>query len=80
MTVITTDPLSLLEVVELTGRRDALYNIKGDRTRIMSCSPNQKLEVEKVVFDDKSGRWWGLKRLTSKNKSYDYLSCLVKQW
>ena len=79
MTVITTDPLSLLEVVELTGR-DALYNIKGDRTRIMSYSPNQKLEVEKVVFDDKSGRWWGLKRSTSNNKSYDFLSCLVKQW
>ena len=74
MTVTTKEPLSICELINLTGK-DALYAIDGDVVRIMSLSAGQSVEVEKVAHA--GGFKWGLKPVVE-GKKYRYLAFLCE--
>ena len=79
MKAVTAEPFSMTEMLNLT-KKDALYTINGKKVRIMFWSPNQELEMDKVEFDENSGRWWGLRKVNGNDKHYNYLAGLVKRW
>ena len=72
--VISTEPMSLEEIVDYTGR-DAFANICGYPCRIMSVSPGQTIEVDKVVREFDTNRTWGLRRIPE-GKTYQYTAFL----
>lgn len=71
MKVKTSEPLTIAELINFTGR-DALMNTTEGKCRIMNASPNQIIEVNKVLWNSKQNISWGLKEV--KGKSYSYLA------
>lgn len=71
MKVRTTEPLTLEEIVSLTGK-DALMTLDGYRCRIMNASPGQIIDVNRVVWTSKQNIQWGLREV--KGKPYKFLA------
>lgn len=71
MKVKTTDPLTIAEIVSLTGK-DALIILDGYKCRIMNASPGQIIEVNRVVWNSKQNIQWGLREV--KCKPYKFLA------
>lgn len=76
MKVITAEPLNMGQMVHLTGK-DASYVINNNKVRIMFWAPNQEIEVDKIEFDPKSKKYWGLRKVKD-NKHYDYLAGIIR--
>lgn len=71
MKVKTTEPLTMAEIVALTGK-DAIHTIAGYRCRIMNVSSGQIIDVNRVVYVSDENINWGLREI--KSKSYQYLA------
>lgn len=69
MKAITVEPLTMAEIMALTGR-DALCTIDGYKCRIMNTSAGQEIEVDMVC------NGWGLRRVNK--PKYEYLAMRVK--
>ena len=78
MKVITAEPLDMIEMINLTGK-DAGYTINNNKVCIMAWSPNQEIEVDKIEYDAKINKYWGLRKVKSdKRKSFDYLAGIIR--
>lgn len=69
MKAITAEPLTMAEILALTGR-DALHTIEGHKCRIMNTSAGQEIEVDMIC------NGWGLRRVDK--PKYEYLAMRVK--
>ena len=74
MTAITEKPLTFMQMFQIT-RRDALYITPYGKARIMNASPDQEINVDRVIEQD--GYRWGLRKVAP-NKKYDYLAMRIK--
>ena len=71
MKVKTVKPLTMSEIILLTGK-DAIITLDGYKCRIMNTSPNQIIEVDKVVWNSDTNLQFGLREV--KGKPYKYLA------
>ncbi len=71
MRVRTTEPLTMSEIVELTGK-DALITLDGYKCRIINTSPGQIIDVNRVVWNSKTKLHFGLREV--KGKPYKFLA------
>lgn len=71
MKVRTVEPLTYEEMLELTGK-DATITIGGYKCRIMNASPNQIIDVNKVVWNSSTNLQFGLREV--KGKPYEFLA------
>ena len=71
MKVRTTEPLTMAEIVALTGK-DALITLDGYKCRIMNASPGQVIDVNRIVWSLKTKLQFGLREV--KGKPYKFLA------
>lgn len=76
MFVYSDNPMDITELVWFTGK-DALMKIGDYKCRIMSFSPNQKIEVVDVV--ECKGKKFGIKEMSNPKPNYQYLAFLCKE-
>ena len=74
MKVITAEPLTIEEMIDMSETRDALIILGGWKCRYMRYSPGQEIEVPYTYYD---GIAFGLKPVTGK-KGYDYLAFRIE--
>lgn len=71
MKVKTVEPLTLAEIVEITGR-DSLIKLDGHKCRIMNATPGQIIDVNRVIWDSSTNLQFGLREV--KGKPYKFLA------
>ena len=76
MKVITAEPLSIIEMIEITGR-DALCNLEGNKVRIMNFARDHEVECCKVI--ESHEKRWGLRKANNGKGSYDYIAFVIKE-
>ena len=74
MKVTTANPLTMAEIIQLTGK-DALYQIGKSTCRIMNASPGQEIDVSSICYEP-SGRKWGLRKVDS--QQYKFLAFRIQ--
>ena len=73
MLVTTAKPLTMIEMINITGK-DALMNLNGFKCRYMMFSEGQELEVPYTYYDPETKLAFGLRPVNKPNGKYDYLA------
>lgn len=73
MKVITAKPLTMDEMIDITGK-DALMNLNGFKCRYMMISEGQEIDVNLTYYDPDTRLAFGLREAKQPNKKYDYLA------
>ena len=71
MKVKTATPLTMPEIIELTGG-DAIITLDGYKCRIMNASAGQIIDVNKVAWNSQTDLQFGLREV--KGKPYKFLA------
>ena len=76
MKVITAEPLTMAQMIELSKTGDALITVGEFKCRYMRTAASQEIEVDVVGYDRETGIRWGLRRV--EKPQYKYLAFKIQ--
>lgn len=76
MKVITAEPLTMAQMIELSKTNDALIMVGEFKCRYMRATASQEIEVDVTAYDKATGIRWGLRRV--EKPQYKYLAFKIR--